>query len=245
MSPLWLAVLVLGLAGLALVSYALRALDVPGAFASFLLGLAVALVGGVGWVALMVLFSALGVVATRVGYARKAERRAAEAAGGERGVRNVIANGAAPALAAFSVPLAPWIPPEAAVLAFATAVAAVTADTLASEVGTLARGARRILPPFRRVPVGENGAVSLLGQAAALAGALAIALAAVPLLGMGREWVWLVVLGGFAGCQLDSVLGATLERDLFREGPLSKQDVNFIASAVPAFIVLVAVTLAT
>src|SRR5687768_9174753 len=112
---LWLAVITLALTGLSVLAYALRALDLLGAVASFFLGL----------------------LTTRIGYRRKAERRVAEAAGGERGVANVLGNGLGPALAALSLLFAPLVPEQAAALAFATALAAVTADTVASEIGVL------------------------------------------------------------------------------------------------------------
>jgi uncharacterized protein (TIGR00297 family) len=239
----WLAVITLGLTGLSVFAYAVRALDLLGAVASFFLGLEVALLGGIPWLVLMTLFPVLGVLATRIGYRRKAERRVAEAAGGERGVGNVLGNGLGPALAALALLFEPLVPERAAALAFATALAAVTADTLASEIGVLSRRARRILPPFGALPAGTNGAVSLAGQLAALVGACAIAVAAAVLLDLPLTLAWIPLVGGFLGCQLDSILGATLERDEGRPGPLSKQDVNFIASAVPAFIVLVVATL--
>lgn len=243
MTDLWLLVILLALAGLSILSYALRALDLLGAVASFFLGLEVALLGGVAWLAVMTIFPVLGVLATRVGHRAKMEMRVAEAQGGERGVGNVLGNGLAGALAALALLLDPLVPPKAAALAFATAVAAVTADTLASELGVLARNARSILPPFARAPAGTNGAVSLPGQLAAAAGAGIIALAAGWLLDLGAL-AWIVAAFGFLGCQLDSILGATLERDEVRTGPLTKQDVNFLAGAVPAFVVLVVATLA-
>jgi len=241
---LWLAVLILALTGLSVLAYAVRALDLLGAVASFFLGLEVALLGGIAWLVLMTAFPVIGVVTTRVGYRRKAERRVAEAAGGERGVSNVLGNGLAPGLAALALLLEPLVPERAAALAFATALAAVTADTVASEIGVLSGHARRILPPFGALAVGSNGAVSLVGQVAAAAGASAIALAATYLLDLPLALAWIPALAGFLGCQLDSILGATLERDADRAGPLSKQDVNFIASAVPASLVLVVMTLA-
>jgi uncharacterized protein (TIGR00297 family) len=236
---LWTAVIALGLLGLSILAYAVRALDLLGAVASFFLGLEVALLGGIGWVGLMTLFPVLGVLATRIGYRTKQERRVAEAAGGERGVGNVLGNGLAPALVALALLLpAELVPRTAAALAFATALAAVTADTLASELGVLARRARGILPPFAPAKAGQNGAVSLQGQLAALVGSCVMASAAVLLLDLSWALAWVPALGGFLGCQLDSVLGATLERDATRAGPLSKQDVNFLAGAVPAGLVL-------
>ena len=238
LSGAWLLVILLALAGLSILAYAVRALDLLGAVASFFLGLEVALLGGVRWLALMTLFPVLGVLATRVGHARKKALRVAEAGDGERGVGNVLGNGLAAGLVALSLLLTPLVPARAAALAFTVAVAAVTADTLASEVGVLARRARSILPPFALLPVGANGAVSLLGSSAAFIGAAAVAAASVPRLGLGWGVAAIAFAAGFLGCQVDSLLGATLEGDDERTGPLTKQDVNFLAAALPAFIVL-------
>lgn len=238
MTDLWLLVILLSLGGLSVLSYALRALDLLGAVASFFLGLEVALLSdGVRWLALMTLFPVLGVIATRIGRRRKQAARLEEEREGERGVGNVLGNGLAAALVTLAL-LLDVVPHKAVALGFATAVAAVTADTLASEIGVLAARARSILPPFAPARVGDNGAVSLLGQAAALVGALAIASASVPLLGLGLGAAAIVAVAGFAGCQVDSVLGATLEGNK-GDGRLNKQDVNFLAAALPAFLVLV------
>ncbi len=239
---LWIAVLVVGLTGLSVLAYAVRALDLLGAVASFFLGLEVALLGGVRWLLLMTLFPVLGVLATRIGYRRKHERKVAEAGGGERGVANVLGNGLGPGLAALGLLLGDVVPKEATAAAFATALAAVTADTLASELGVLSRRARAILPPFGPMPVGSNGAVSWAGQAAAALGAVLVAMAAAVLLRLPWSLAWVPAVAGFLGCQLDSVLGETLERDERRPGPLSKQDVNFLASAIPAVVVLALVS---
>lgn len=242
MDVLWSVVLLLALAGLSLLAYALRILDGPGAGASFVLGLVVVFSGGLGWLVLMAAFTGLGFVATRLGDRHKQRRGLAEPREGERSVWNVVGNGAAPGLAALSVT---FMEPLAAQLAFTAAVAAAAADTLASEVGGLSMRARLSVPPFDRRPAGENGAVSWLGQAAALLGAAFIAAAGALLLGFPPAWAWLPTVAGFLGSQIDSVLGATLERDYMRpERPLGKQDVNFIAAFVPALAVLITVQLA-
>ncbi len=232
----WLVVILLGLAGMALTAYAVRALDALGSIASFLLGLLVARLGGLGWLLLLVTFTGIGFLVTRVGRTRKQERRTMEANDGERGLKNVLANGAAAGLAAIALLVLDY---QTVVPAFVAAVAAVTADTAASEVGTLAGRTRSIVPPFRDVEPGRNGGVSALGQAAAGMGALSIGLLAIPLTGISAGWAVGAAVAGFIGCQLDSLLGATLERDTMREGPLSKEDVNFISSALPALAVLV------
>ncbi len=235
----WAAIALL--AALAAISVRLGILDTIGALAAFILGAVVVFAGAPAWVILMVAFTGLGFVATRYGRREKEARRLLEEDDGRRGLANVIANGLAPALAAVA---ALFLPHDAAALAFATAVAAVTADTLASEVGSLAPRVRRILPPFDLGKPGRNGYVSRRGQGAAAAGAVAIAALAAVLGIIPWLHAWVPALGGFVGCQLDSILGATLESDDPGEPrPLSKQDVNFVASAVPAFVVLVTATL--
>ncbi len=222
---------------MSLLSWSVRALDAAGAIAAFAMGLIVALVGGLGWLGLMVVFTAIGVAATRAGKRVKQARQTAEARDGERGIRNVVANGAAAMLAAIAVTM---VDPLAAKVAFATAIAAVMADTLASEIGGMAGRARRILPPFEAGIPGQNGCVSWTGQVAAAMGAMVIATAAIWLIELPAGLAWIPAVAGFAGCQLDSLLGATLEKDELHDRPLSKEDVNFLASAVPALIVLVA-----
>jgi uncharacterized protein (TIGR00297 family) len=232
----WLVVALLALAGLALFAYSIRALDAWGSAASFLLGLVVALLGDLRWMLLMVAFTGLGFVATRIGYDRKAKLKVAEKAEGERGYRNVLGNGAAAGLVVLAG-LLPGIPREATAVAFAAALAAVAADTLASELGVLAGRARSILPPFRGVRVGANGGWSWAGQAAALGGAALIALASVPLADVPWSLAWIPLAAGFVGCQLDSLLGATVEATPRRRG-LGKQAVNFLSSAAPAALVM-------
>ncbi len=243
MDAAWLPVAVLALAGLSVLAYAIRALDLLGAAASFFLGLLIALLGGLTWIALMVVFTALSVAATRIGYRTKKERAVAEPEGGERGVRNVMGNGAAAGMVVLATQFQ-GVPLLAVQLAYATAVAAVAADTMASEIGVLSRKARSILPPFRPVVAGVDGGVSLLGQGAAVLGATLIALTAVPAIGIPLRLAWIPALAGFLGCQIDSILGATLEGDAEHGRPLGKQDVNFLASLAPAVGVLVAASLA-
>jgi uncharacterized protein (TIGR00297 family) len=234
----WLGVLF----AMAVAAYAVGVLDFLGTVASFFLGLLVLLLGGAGWVVLLGVFAALGYAATRIGYARKQALRLVEGRRGERGVRNVMGNGAAAAFCVLATRLGP-VPLPAVELAFASAVAAVAADTLAAEIGCLAPSARLVTWPFGRVPPGENGGVSWPGQAAAAAGALAIAAAAVWLIPIPARLAWVPAVAGFAGCQLDSLLGATLEGQAPHK-PLSKQDVNFLASASVAFVVMLGSTLA-
>jgi uncharacterized membrane protein len=90
------------------------------------------------------------------------------------------------------------------------ALAAVNADTWATELGVLARQAPRMVTSGTRVEPGTSGAVSGLGEAAALGGALLISTPAAvaenaPLL------VLIATASGVAGSLFDSLLGATVQ----------------------------------
>lgn len=97
------------------------------------------------------------------------------------------------------------------------ALAVACADTWATEIGALYGGVPRKITTLKHVRPGESGGVSPVGTLAALAGAGLLALFA------GRTWP-AVLIGGFCGCLLDSLLGATLQvqwRD--EEGALTER----------------------
>lgn len=237
MDPLWTVVLALALIGCSLLAYSLRILDAKGSVAAFILGAAILTAGGLRWFTLMVVFTGIAFIATRFGRRRKQAHGTMEANEGERGAPNVIANGAAPAIAAASI----WFADTtAATIAYVAAVCAIMSDTLASEIGGMSSRARRILPPFQRLVPGTNGAVSWIGQLAALLGPVAIAAAAVLWIEIPVTHAAIAVVAGFVGSQIDSVLGATVEKGPEHpDRPLGKGDVNFVASFIPMLLVLI------
>jgi uncharacterized protein (TIGR00297 family) len=108
-------------------------------------------------------------------------------------------------------------------LAFYGALAAVNADTWATELGVLARSRPRLLTTGRPVPVGTSGGVTAEGFAAALAGAAFIGVTGFVLIQAAARlttgaWLlsdWIVIplaaVGGFLGSAFDSLLGATVQ----------------------------------
>ena len=95
---------------------------------------------------------------------------------------------------------------------YSAALAAVTADTWATELGALSPSLPRMITHLRvRVASGTSGAVSVLGTLGALASAALIAgLAALLTTSVGGT-AWIVALGGLAGALFDSLLGATVQ----------------------------------
>ena len=129
------------------------------------------------------------------------------AKGDERDEWQVLANGAVPALLAVGYGLTDqsvWL------VGIAGALAASNSDTWATEIGVLARSRPRLITNLRPVEAGTSGAISLLGTAAALAGALLIGLVASLLVGH-VELLYVAGAAGLLANMLDSLLGATVQ----------------------------------
>ncbi len=95
--------------------------------------------------------------------------------------------------------------------AFAGAYAAATADTWATEIGTLARQAPRSIFTLRPIPTGLSGGITLPGTLGEIAGALWIGAIAFALLSGPRSALLAVALAGVVGSTVDSALGATVQ----------------------------------
>ena len=112
-----------------------------------------------------------------------------------------------------------------------SAVSVAASDTLASEIGSL-DPRTRIITTLELVPAGTNGGMSPTGTLAAFYGALLISVVSTILGAVNGDKTPLtfffpaVILFGWLGCQVDSILGAVLEN----KGFLGKHSVNFLAT---------------
>jgi uncharacterized protein (TIGR00297 family) len=198
-------------------------------------GIAIVLVGGPPYLAMLILFVLGGSLATRYGWDEKAARKLAEGKKGERGVTNVLAHILVPMGLVSALVLGEGAPYQGLIsFAYVAAMATGMADTMASEFGVLSRKAYSILG---RGPVaaGTNGGVSAAGEMWALVGSLLTVSAGAGIfylfggLAILPSSVELWFLGGtflgFLGCQIDSLLGETLEN----RGYLGKGSVNLLA----------------
>ena len=188
-----------------------------------------------GWLA-VVLYLALGSLVTRLGLREKQQRGLAEARGGRRGPENVWGSALVGALLAMLAARAPlsWNGPL--LVAFAASFSAKLADTCGSEVGK--RWGRRcvLITNLRPVPPGTDGAISLEGCLASLAGSALMAGLGL-LLGLLADLpsALLVTLVGLVATLLESVIGATAQR---RVQWLSNEMVNGIQTALAAALAL-------
>jgi uncharacterized protein (TIGR00297 family) len=222
-TPAALAAGLLLSAAIGLAAYAAGSLTAGGVLGAILTGASAFAFGGLAWGLLLIAFfvssSALSRVAAR--NRRKREAALAFAKGGRRDLGQALANGGVAALLAVGAAAAPAPWQAALYAAFAGSLAAVNADTWATELGVLSARPPRLISTGRVAPPGTSGAVSAVGLLAAAAGALFIGLCAWALAGRwpgrlphapGVALVIAAAAGGMVGALLDSLLGATMQR---------------------------------
>jgi uncharacterized protein (TIGR00297 family) len=192
----------------------------------------------------LVLLFVLTFLSTRAGRREKTRTGLAEGRRG-RSAAQVIANLAAAALSVSWLTLVflmgfkistksyylTWVHPVMMIMCLA-ALAEATADTVSSEIGQAFGGAPMMLVGLRRVDIGTDGAVTLLGSGAGVvAGALVAAVGAWALQLSVRDGA-IAGIAGVCGLFFDSLLGATVER----RGWLGNDLVNFTSTVFAAML---------
>lgn len=198
---------------IAYLAYRAHSLNKYGAFAAALVGTIIFGLGGWQWAILLLTFFITSSAWSRAFTDPKQSLSEKYSKGYERDAGQVFGNGGPAALFAalhtfYPGSIIPW-------LGFAAALAAVNADTWATELGVLNPTPPRLITDFRkRVEKGTSGGVSLWGTIAALLGSAVIALPAVLLSPTGTlntNYFLLITAAGIAGSIFDSFLGATVQ----------------------------------
>ena len=228
---------------IAFTAYRAHALTRSGAFAAFFVGTLTYGFGGIAFTAVLLAFFIPSVALSRLGKARK-NRLIDIGKGGARDAAQVLANGGIATICAVfagallmptivvlknlaatskAFPLATHF--HAAIIwyaAFAGAYAAATADTWATEIGTLFKQPPRSILTGRAIATGLSGGITVPGTLAEVAGAAWIA--GVAVLALNRipfapqlltynalHLTLAITAAGIIGATVDSLLGATLQ----------------------------------
>ena len=209
-----LAGLVLAVAA-SYIAFRAQTLTTRGAYAATLLGTIVFGLGGWKWATLLLTFFILSSALTRAFGSSKRGVQHKYEKGGRRDEMQVLSNGGIAGLfvllhAIFPTASWPWI-------GFAGALAAVNADTWATELGILnPRPPRLITSLGRQVEQGTSGGISLVGTFASLLAAAIIGVLAAWFFGQAQAPILLAIaVAGLVGSLVDSLLGATLQAIYF------------------------------
>lgn len=197
----------------AYVAFRAHSLDKSGALAAVIVGTIIFGVGGLEWAILLLIFFITSSGLSRAFKGRKADLNEKFSKGHERDAGQVFGNGGLATLFAalhafYPDSILPWI-------GFAASLAAVNADTWATELGVLNPTPPRMITDVRkRVEKGTSGGISLFGTLASLLAAAVVALPAVVLSPTGTlntNTFLLIAAAGLSGSLFDSLLGATVQ----------------------------------
>lgn len=186
-------------------------LSTSGAIGALVVGTLIFGFGGWEWGILLGVFF---VSSSLLSHFREEDKRIAAEKfdkGHRRDIGQVFANGglgSVIAVLSYLALWAGWFP------MFVGVMATVTADTWATELGTLAKRPPRLITTGQQVEVGSSGGVSPMGTAASATGGLIVGLLAGLLVpGLSTTGATLMgTLGGLAGSVIDSLLGATIQQ---------------------------------
>jgi uncharacterized protein (TIGR00297 family) len=201
----------------AYLAYRAHSLNKSGAIAATLVGTVIFGLGGWSWAILLLVFFITSSGLSRAFKSRKRGLDEKFSKGHERDAGQVLSNGGLATLfaaihAIYPESPLPWI-------GFAVCLAAVNADTWATELGVLNPTQPRLITNLsKRVEKGTSGGISLFGTLASLLGAAVIALSAVVLSPFGPlslNYFFLITISGLAGSLFDSFLGATVQAMYF------------------------------
>jgi uncharacterized protein (TIGR00297 family) len=198
---------------IAYLAYRAHSLNKSGAVAATFTGTVIFGIGGLNWAILLLTFFITSSALSRSFKKRKQGLNEKFSKGHERDAGQVFGNGGIATLFAalhFFYPesIVPWV-------GFAAALAAVNADTWATELGVLNPHPPRIITNLKKVvEKGASGGISLIGTLASLAGSALIGILA-SFLTDNWSLFLLITFSGLAGSLFDSFLGATVQAMYF------------------------------
>ena len=202
---------------ISLLAYRAHSLNKSGAFAAAVMGTIIFGMGGWQWAILLITFFVTSSALSRTFKDRKQGLNEKFSKGHARDAGQVFGNGGVATLFV----LVHALYPESTIswIGFAASLAAVNADTWATELGVLNPTPPRIVTDLRkRVEKGTSGGVSLFGTFASFLGSALIALLAVllsPTHSLNTGHFLLITASGLAGSLFDSYLGATVQAMYF------------------------------
>ncbi len=215
---LYLATVIIAIAFI-LFAYWKGKIDLSALLLSGVVGFVVLFSLGEKWpyIWLILVFFFIGNLVTKYKYSRKESNGVAE---GIRTWKNVFGNGGSATIFAL---LYGVTGNGLFLLGFMGAMATAAGDTFATEVGEAHEREPRLITNFKKVRVGTSGAISRYGLIAALVGAGIIASIAF-ILEQNSSVLLIGILAGFVGCNVDSLVGATIEKRL------NKHVTNFLGT---------------
>lgn len=217
---------------IAIIAYNKKSLNRSGMIAAIILGSSIFILGGIIPFILMLIFFISSSIISKIGKIKKRNLDKIHEKGDARDFIQVIANGG---IALICVLLFQITKDVKFLVASAVSFASANSDTWASELGVLSKGKTISIITGKSIEKGISGGVSLLGTASAFLGATVIGVSYT----ISYIFAWgydnniikillLIVLLGFLGSIVDSVLGVTIQGNYIDEasGNVTEKRIN-------------------
>ncbi|MDP1677652.1 MAG: DUF92 domain-containing protein [Bacteroidota bacterium] len=196
---------------ISVVSFFFKLLSYSGSVATFLLATIIYGIGGWKWTTPILIFFVASNLLSKLGKSYKGKFEIVFEKTDKRDAGQVAANGG---VAGIIIILWYFFPDHNELYVFYLAsIAAVTADTWGTEIGTLWKGKPRSIVTFKEVEPGTSGGVSIQGTLGALFGAMIVTGSAVMIntSNFSIVLVFEIILSGLIGSLIDSFFGATVQ----------------------------------
>lgn len=193
----------------ATISFKLNFLSLNGSAAAFILGSFIFGLGGIKWTVPILTFFILSSIISKIRKKRNLKVETFFDKNDKRDYLQVFANGG---IGIFLVILNILNPSEYYYYIYVAIISAVCADTWSTEFGTLKKVNTYSILNFKKIEQGISGGISFLGLMGAIIGALIISLSSLHWINLNPIYfILLIILTGFLGSILDSILGATIQ----------------------------------
>jgi len=195
-----------------ILAYRFKFLTLDGALSAFLLGSIIFGTGGVSFATPLLFFFFSSSLLSKYKQGKKAEYKNIFEKTGARDKNQVLANGSIAGVFSFIYFL---IPTSSIYSAYLASLATVTADTWGTEIGILSPSAPLSLKKFKRVSPGSSGGISFLGTISSFCGSFFLVssgfIPGVSPFPLRLNTFLIIILAGFSGSLIDSLLGAHLQ----------------------------------
>ena len=186
-----------------------------------------------GW-SICAIYFIFGSIVTKIGFQDKLRLGIAEPRQGRRGMENVFGSAGVAALCC----ILPVFYPQFAhifYVGFVSSLATKLSDTAASEIGKAYGNTTYLITTFQPVPPGTEGAVSLEGTLAGIAGSFLLTLYAIAIHFIDFTALAPCIIAAFIATNIESIIGATLQN---KYKFLTNEVVNFINTLIGAGIAI-------
>jgi uncharacterized protein (TIGR00297 family) len=186
-----------------------------------------------GWpgYSVIVFYFLVGSGVTKIGMAQKEAAGIAEKRSGARGPENVWGSAFAGALCGLGILVSPNSLHPLLALGYVASLSTKLSDTTASEIGKAYGQHTFLITTLKPVPRGTEGAVSLEGTLAGVAGSVLIACLGYLVGLISPVGIAVCIVAAFIATNLESLIGATLQH---RFDWLTNELVNVINTAIGA-----------